>query len=212
MTLRRRWLFVILVTVGGCRDASAPLDERRVVGDVVSSASEYGDIHVLRQSPTAPRLESYQVSFWAHQDQASTVTVNYEPTEGLSVGGPFLRFDVPREALRTGPDGLRLGARDSVFITLTIDPDNFSIEFAPSGLIFSRRHPATLAMWYGNADPDVNDDGVVDATDQTLADQLAIWGRHENEPRWRESSSHTEAGQQWISAALRHFSEYAVCW
>jgi hypothetical protein len=58
----------------------------------------------------------------------------------------------------------------------------------------------------------VNDDGVVDATDQTLADQLAIWGRHENEPRWRESSSHTEAGQQWISAALRHFSEYAVCW
>ncbi len=214
MLTRRLWLPVaILLAFAGCRDAAAPLDEHNVTGDVVSALTSYGDMHILRQSPTAPPLETYQVSFWASNDEASTVTVNYQPAAGRSAGRPFLRFDIPRGALRAGPHGLHLGRRDSVLITLTIDPASFSVEFEPSGLVFSRKHPATLAIWYGNADPDLNGDGVVDATDQTLAAQLAIWGRHaKRAARWRETSSHTETGQQWVSAALHHFSEYAVCW
>jgi hypothetical protein len=184
-------------------------------------------MHILRQSPTAPPLETYQVSFWARRDKASTVIVNYQPAAGQSVGDPFLRFDIPKDGLQEGRDrrhgdrrhsegrdgDRRHGEeRDSVLITLTIDPENFSVEFEPSGVVFSRRHPATLAIWYGNADPDLNGDGVVDATDRALAEQLALWVRQAQPAPWLKVLSQTETGQQWVWTALRHFSEYAVSW
>jgi hypothetical protein len=209
---RLRLSVAILLVFAGCRDASAPFDEPNVLGDVVSSPTSSEGVHILRQSPTAPPLETYQVSFWARKDRASTVIVNYEPAAGQSAGLPFLRFDIPRDGLKAGPNTPRLGRRDSVFITLTIDPQSFSVEFEPSGVVFSKKHPATLAIWYGNANPDLDGDGVVDATDQTLAAQLAIWGRHARRAPWRRTSSHTETGRQSVWTALRHFSEYAVSW
>jgi len=220
MRSRRRWLPVaILLALAGCQEPVAPLDQHHVVADVMKSPTAFRDTTTtLRQSPSAPALETYQVSFWAHNDQASTVIVNYLPAagagdEGEESGLPFLRFDVPRGALRAGPTGLHLGRRDSTFITLTIDPVTFAVVFQPSGLMFSRKHPAILSIWYGNADPDLNGDGVVDAADQALMNQIAIWGRNTPQsPRWRETSSRTEMGEQWVTAALRHFSEYAVSW
>ena len=128
------------------------------------------------------------------------------------MGLPFLRFDIPRSGLTADPSGRRLARRDSVFITLTIDPESFAIAFEPSGLTFSRRHPATLAIWYGNANPDLNGDGTVDAADQALAAELAIWGRAEKPAPWLKTASQTEAGPQWVWAPLYHFSEYAVSW
>jgi hypothetical protein len=95
---------------------------------------------------------------------------------------------------------------------LTVDPETFSVTFEPSGVVFSKRHPATLAIWYGNANPDLNGDGVVDATDQALAEQLALWVRHAEPAPWLKLLSATEAGQQWVWTALYHFSEYAVSW
>jgi hypothetical protein len=209
---RRLWLpIAILLAFAACRDATAPLDQPNLLGDRVRPPS-YGETHALRQSPTAPPLETYQVSFWARRDEASTVTVDYLPAAHHSRSRPFLRFDIPKGAVRPGVSGLILGPRDSVLITLTIDPNDFSVEFEPSGLQFSRRHPAVLAIWYGNADPDLNGDGAVDADDETLTQQIAIWGRRERPAaRWRETSSHTETGQ-WVTATLLHFSEYAVCW
>ena len=170
------------------------------------------DTHILQQSPTAPALETYQVSFWTRRDRASTVIINYQPTAGETVGLPFLRFDIPRGGLQAGPDGRRLGRDDSLFITLTIDPQRFAVEFEPSGVVFSRRHPATLAIWYGNANPDLNGDGIVDEIDQTLAYRLAIWVREAKPTPWLRTSSVTETGQQWVWTTLRHFSEYAVSW
>lgn len=215
----RRWLpIAILLGLAGCQEPVAPLGGQHLTADLTGSRTAFADTSTLRQSPTAPALETYQVSFWAHNDQASSVIVNYLPAAGGNGEGgeaslPFLRFDVPRGALRAGPTGLHLGRRDSVFITLSIDPVNFSVVFQPSGLVFSVRHPATLSIWYGNADPDLNGDGVVNASDRALMNQIAIWGRNARQaPRWRETSSRTEIGAQWVTAALRHFSEYAVCW
>ncbi len=224
---RLRLSVAILLVLAGCRDAAAPFDEPNVLGDVVSQPTAAAGVHILRQSPTAPPLETYQVSFWARRDQASTVIVNYQPAAGESVGHPFLRFDIPKDGLQEGRDrrhgdrrhseerdgDRRHGEeRDSVLITLTIDPENFSVEFEPSGVVFSRRHPATLAIWYGNADPDLNGDGFVDATDQALAAQLALWVRQAEPAPWLKVLSQTETGQQWVWTALRHFSEYAVSW
>jgi hypothetical protein len=210
MTPRRLWLFGILVVLVGCRDTATPTDAGTVVADLSGSPS--ASLHILQQALAAPLLETYQVSFWAHRDQVSTIAVNYQPAVGEAAGLPFLRFDIPQGGLRAGPGGLRLGWTDSVFITLSIDPESFTVAFEPSGVVFSRRHPATLAFWYGNANPDLNGDGVVDPVDQALAEQLAIWGRPARPALWHRTLSQAETEQQWVWTALYHFSEYAVSW
>src|SRR5947209_14145048 len=137
-----------------------------VLGLVVSPPTTSAEMHILQQAPTAPPLQTYQVSFWAYTGQASTVTVNYQPAAGQAVGQPFLRFDIPKNGLRAGADGVSLKRGDSVFVTLTMDPVNLSVAFQPTGVLFSIGSPASLTLWYGNANPDLNRDGVVDATDQ----------------------------------------------
>jgi len=214
----RLWLPVtILLALAGCRDAAGPVPVQSLLGQVVGAPVATAGTHILRHSPTAPALETYQVSFWARKDRASQVTVNYQPAAGQSVGRPFLRFDIPRGGLKGGPHRPGPGRphgekRDSVLITLTIDPDSLTVEFEPSGVVFSKKHPATLAIWYGNADPDLNGDGVVDATDQSLAEQLALWVRHAKPAPWLKLFSENETGQQWVWTALYHFSDYAVSW
>jgi hypothetical protein len=199
----------ILLVLAGCQDAAAPVMNQSIVGDVVGSTA---GLHILTQAPTAPALETYQVSFWARKDRASTVLVNYQPAAGESVGHPFLRFDVPKGGLKTGGAGAHVFPRDSVKITLTIDPVNLTVDFEPSGVRFSGHRPATLAVWYGNANPDLNADGVVDAADAELADMIAIWGRPAKPAPWMKTVSQTLTGQQWVVGAIRHFSEYAVSW
>jgi len=209
MTLRRLWLIPIMVMLAACQDAAAPRFEQNIMGDVVGSTA---GLHILTQASTAPALETYQVSFWARKDRASTVQVNYLPAAGETVGHPFLRFDVPKDGLRTGGAGAHLHHRDSVLITLTIDPVNLTVDFEPSGVRFSGHRPATLAVWYGNANPDLNGDGVVDGADTDLASMIAIWGRPAKPAPWMKTLSKQLIGEQWVMGAIKHFSEYAVSW
>lgn len=209
----RLWLSVaILLVLAGCRDATAPLNAPSVVGDAVRYPSTPLGVCVLRQSPTAPPLETYQVSFWAHVGKASTVAVNYAPTTGQSVGQAFLRFDIPRTGLLAGAGGARLGMNDSVRITLTIDPVDFAIEFQPSGVLFSPRSPAKLTLRYDNADLDLNGNGVVDGWDRRQLQQLGFWYRTDRTSAWLRSPSRNDATQLIVVGAVFHFSEYAVSW
>ena len=207
------WLpLAILLPLAGCRDAAAPVDPQDVVGPELSKAAWSRQIPILQQSRTAPPLETYQVSFWAYRGQASTVTVNYQPVSGQSVGQPFLRLDISKNGLKAGAGGKSLKRGDSVAVTLTIDPVRFSVEFEPSGVLFSKNLPANLTIWYENANPDLNDDGVVDATDQALEQQLAFWYHAVKQHAWSRLSSTNDTTQESVSTALYHFSQYAICW
>jgi hypothetical protein len=220
----------IMVVAAACQDAVAPRDQLRgtgsvphMLGDAVGNPTKPYDMHILQQAVGAPALQSYQVSFWARKDRAASVVVNY------ANGDPFLRFDIPRNGLQSvpddqtdGPDNRRgpggpdshllLSPSDSVLITVTIDPVAFSVGLEPSGLTFSKKTPAMLAVWYEHADPDLNGDGVVDSADQTEAEQLSIWVRHAKPAPWMKMWSAEGAGQPSVWTALRHFSEYAVSW
>jgi hypothetical protein len=99
-----------------------------------------------------------------------------------------------------------------VYVTLTIDSVTFSVNFQPSGVEFSKHVPARLTLWYENANPDLNGDGVVDATDQAMLLQLAVWCRPVGTRSWLRLSSNNDATLPSISTALYHFSEYAVSW
>jgi len=209
---RLLWLpGAVVLALAGCRDATGPADLSNASTYDVYSSSASADVHYLRQSPNAPALETYEVSFWARYGAASAITVRYQAAAGESVGQPFLRFEIPRNGLATDATGNRFRRGDSVLVTLTIDPVEFSVEFQPSGLQFSRRHPARLTIWYQNANPDLNGDGVVDAVDAECEEQIALWG-HAPSARWVRLQTDADRTLPSVSAVLLHFSEYAVSW
>ena len=220
MTFRRSWLLAIPVVLAACTDVTAPPSRPAVAPVQPAWASDAAaadrpnttaQVHILRQSPFAPPLETYQVSFWACDGEASGITVNYQPAAGELVGQPFLRVDIPKNALTQGPDGDRMRRGDSVLVTVTIDPVNFTVDFDPAGVFFSNGTPARLTIWYENADPDLNGDEVVDGVDQLLQQQLALWF-HSGDRRWVPMPSANDPTLPSVTTALYHFSEYAVSW
>ncbi len=110
-----------------------------------------------------------------------------------------------------GAGGVPLNRGDSVLITLTIDTVSFYVDFQPSGVQFSKSSPAQLAIWYQDANPDLNGDGVVNAVDDSLKQQLAIWSESTTSA-WRQLSSKNDTTQQYVAAEVYHFSGYAICW
>lgn len=214
MTRNLRLTFAFLIALAACRDAAAPSTREGGAASGLSArrqtAGERQDsVHLLQQSPAAPPLRTYQVSFWLHKGRESTIRVNYLPAAGESVGKPFLRFSVPKQSLEAGGGGAALKPGDSVLVTLTIDRLDFAVHFEPSGVRFSRQFPADLAIWYTNANPDLNGDGVVDGADQARTGKVAIWYRGRS---WSELPSLNDTKQQYVMAELGHFSQYAVSW
>src|SRR5262245_48411378 len=166
--------------------------------------------HTLHQDASAPALETYQLSFWVRRDKPTDVRVDYVPNPGKKDGDRFLQFQIPDNGIAGWPGVEQLGKHDSVEITLTIDPVLLSVHFEPSGLIFKQGKPAKLTIWYGHADPDLNGDGVVDATDWDLASQISIW--YEGKHKSRRVRSENDWVRQKVEGKLHHFSEYAVSW
>jgi hypothetical protein len=204
---RRVWLpLASLLAFGGCRDDVAGPQFRQV-----AAASDTASVHILTQAPTAPRLTTYQFSFWARRGTQTTVSVHYRLAPGQRFADEFLRFRIPINGLVAGADGVPLERGDSVRITLTIDTVLFKVDFQPAGVVFSKSSPAQLAIWYENANPDLNGDGVVDATDAALEEQLAIWSESTTDA-WRQLSSKNDTTQRYVAAEVHHFSSYAVSW
>src|SRR5256886_13277720 len=94
-------------------------------------------IRMLQQSPSAPPLEAYRVSFWAFVGKASTIRVRYQAAAGASLGGSFLRFDIPRQGLETDAGGARFERGASGHLPPTLGPGHFQAHFKPSGGSFS---------------------------------------------------------------------------
>ncbi len=208
LTPRLRFPIAILLALAGCRDAAAPLGERNAACPRFSTTAPTAP-HILQQSPTAPLLTAYRISFWARRGTQTGVGVNYRPAPGQSQGDPFLRFKIPINGLVAGADGVPLARGDSVLITLTIDSVSFFVDFQPSGVLFSKSSPAQLAIWYQDANPDLNGDGVVDSTDAALQQQLAIWSESTTSA-WKQLSSKNDTTQQYVASEVYHFSSYAV--
>jgi len=204
-----RSLIALALLAAGCSDKiGGPVAPGQPLAqEWVNSSS----IPTLQQSPTAPPLETYQISYWAHVWKASTVTVNYQPAWEGAAGQPFLSFTIPTKGLSALGDGTLLNKGDSVQITLTIDPVDFSVDFQPSGLVFSPAYPAYLTLWYENANPDLDGNGVVDGNDQTLMQQLTFYCQTAWLP-WMKIPSRHDSAQPSISTVLYHFSQYAVSW
>jgi len=200
----------ILVALAGCRDAAAPLSN---LGEpLLGRISLQATIPLLQQASTAPPLQTYQLSFWAHVGLSSTVAVNYQPAAGQTKGAPFLFFYIPKNGLVAGGGGSTLTTGDSVAITLTIDPVKFLVDFGPSGTLFARQAPAMLALYYENANLDLNGNGVVDGYDRQMIAQFAIWTSASGNNSWSKLVSANDTARTVIGSPIAHFSQYAISW
>jgi len=209
---RRFWVRLgVLLAVVACHDAAAPGNAPRALGDVVASTDPFADVHILQQGPTAPALETYQVSFWVTKGKAATLVVNYQGSPG-KVPDPFLVFGVPKDGLIAGPNDPHMAKGDSILLTVSIDPTRFLADFGPSGMKFSAKSPAILTMCYEHMDPDLNGDGVVDDTDKALQQQISFWTQSMKEGDWFKLPTKYDPANPCVSAQIFHFSQYAVSW
>ena len=95
-------------------------------------------------------------------------------------------------------------------MTLTDDPVRFLVDFHPSGVVFSKRHPALLVLGDADAHPDLNGDGVVDDTDRALQQQLHFVYRKQRIAQWHNLRALSGRSAPLVWGTLEHFSQFAV--
>ena len=217
----------ILLLVAGCREAAGPtaFDAPESIAMLASLAGDDGEMvepHILRQGDTASALQTYEVRFWVSKREGGRVTVDYvngdpsttEVNYDHDVGShTFLSLYVPAGAIARLPDGRPLGPRDSVEITVTIDPVLMYASMQPSGLIFKKNKPAELYVSYARADGDYDRDGDVDTFDIMVEESfLGVWVRDGATSPWFPVTAEHSAQQRWFLAYLEHFSDHAISW
>lgn len=165
------------------------------------------DLHFLRLSAAAPPLQSTVVSFYAKKGSDREIRVRF------TNGEDYLRFRVFANSLLQRPDGSAFAAGDSILITITItDPTKLSADFQPSGLKFSPTNPARLQFEFGEADKDLNDDGVVNATDSALIPQISTWKQDAASAPWLKVNSVVEIELNEVQADILGFTGYALAY
>lgn len=168
---------------------------------------------VLEVAVGTPTLVSSQVSFWAYYDRETRAQIVYHAFVSATDSVTLVDFTVPAQSLSRLPDGSAISAGDSVLITMSVlNPLLLDVSFEPSGLRFSSSNPARLRLGFGNADPDLNQDGTVDADDDALVAKLHIWQQEDILSPWTELQSTVDVNAKVVSADIPGFTHYAVAY
>jgi hypothetical protein len=170
-------------------------------------------LHFLRAAATAPALANAADSFWAKKGEDRRLRIYFHPAAGAADSTQLLEFRVPAQALSRMPNGDPIATGDSVHIFVTVaDPSQFIVTFEPSGLQFDPTSPAQLRMEFAEADDDLNDDGVVNATDDTLKTQLHLWRQEQAGQPWTLLSTVVDGEAEEADADILGFTNYALAY
>lgn len=195
--LTRIAVIVVAALVGCGGDSTGPKQTTKPTSD----------LHFLRLSATAPQLQSTVVSFYAVKGQDSEIRVRFQN------GEDYLRFRVFANSLSLRPDGSAIAVGDSVLITITItDPTKLQADFQPAGLKFSSSNPARLQFEFGEADKDLNGDGVVNGVDTSLIPQISTWRQEVAGGDWVKVGSIVEVEINEVQADILGFTGYALAY
>lgn len=167
----------------------------------------------LRPAPNAPGFGNLSVSFWAVKGIRSQVELRYRALPGQSDSAVFVRFRVDPQSLRARPDGTPIADGDSVLITLSVDDSTRLIcKYEPEGLQFDSKKPARLFIKYGEADPDLDRNGVVNAQDTALVRSFRIWRQEVAGEPWVGIPSTVAEDALEVQADIYGFTRYAVAY
>jgi hypothetical protein len=167
----------------------------------------------LRPALSAPPLADRLVSFWAVRGQTREVRLMYRPAAGRTDSVEFARFRVDDRSLVNDSAGHPIAQGDSLLITLGVaDSLRLITEFHPSGLVFLAGRPARLWLKFGEADPDLNHDGLVTAADTTILLGLTIWKQEQVTDPWTLLPSAVDTVSQEVEADIPGFTRFAVAY
>ena len=151
-------------------------------------------------------LDNYSVSFWAVRGESRSIQINYSSSIDNGTH-PFLNLTTTDPTFVPGVGELALG--DSVLITVTVDTTEIGVTFEPTGLQFGT--PSEMKLFYGGASGDLNGDGIADATDAQLEQQLlGLWYREYSNDAWTPVAASLSTAEKSFTYALPHFCRYAV--
>ncbi len=210
--MTRNGLFALLVLALACAGDDAMSAGNGGTAIPPDTSLEPGLVF-LRPAPGAPPLGERQVSFWAVKGESREVRLMYTSVAGQPDSAEFARFRVDARSLVSRPDGTPIAPGDSILISLTIvDTLRFMTDFQPQGLQFSPTRPARLWLKFGEADPDLNDDGLVNAADTTILLGLRIWRQERPGDPWTSLPSVVDTLTQEVEADVPGFTRYAVAY
>jgi len=170
--MRHRFLLFscigVCIALASCTDVAGPPASGPAWGGAVPQYDVVGyRVNILVEDPTAPPLETYDLGFWVVQgDDGTRLVVNYQPSP-TSASKRFMRLEIGEDTRLYRPDGSRVRSGDSVLITARIDFRQLLVRFGPEGLVFGNE-PARLTMYWGNANLDLNRDGLVNELDTAI--------------------------------------------
>lgn len=183
----------LLVLATACGGSTGPGD----------GGTPQDELHFLRPAADAPALVSSSVTFWAYRDRDSQGAIWYHKSADQPDSSEFVELRVPSQSI----------AQDSVQITMTVvDPAHLVVQFEPSGLQFASDRPARLKLKYGEADDDLNGDGIVDAADTALKALLSIWRQEQPGDLWVKVPSTSITLDDDVEADISGFTRYAIAY
>jgi hypothetical protein len=206
---------VAAAVVTACaQDRSTPVEPAFGLVPVAPRADDgVASPNFLAADSSGPQIANPVVQFWATKGEDRTGTMYYHRASGGRDSIPLFALRVRPRSLLRRPDGSAIASGDSVLITLTlVDPVRLIVDCQPAGLRFDPKDPARLRMSFEFTDDDVNDDGVVNATDSTLTRTFAIW-RHESEASpWQRQLSSLSLSNHEVETDVGGFTGYAIAW
>lgn len=217
MTRSTMFAMGLALVLGGC-DVQSLVSPDEAEKDQQSSLAtvESTEPAFLRFS-LEQQIKDSVVTFWAVKGDNSEVILRFEDDDegggsGSDKGDKFLRFKVPNDALHLRPDGTPFNEGDSVEITIRVDPEGrFIFHFEPVGLVFNPDKPAELKIWYDEADPDLNGDGIVDENDVATEDELRIFRQQDGSTIWEDIGFvEFDPLDDEIEGEVHHFTGFAL--
>jgi hypothetical protein len=162
---------------------------------------------IAASAPFELSLEHNSASFWSVRGAERSIQINYQGADGSTA--PFLKLTTTDP--RWSPEQGDIAEGDSVLITVSVDPENIKVTLEPTGLQFG--DPAHLEVSYDGASGDLNGDGVVDASDSFIENQLlGMWYREASSDPWAPIPNEHSLADKSFTSSLPHFCEYAVSW
>ena len=169
-------------------------------------------INILQLAQNAPPLWNSQVSFYAIRGEDREARIYFQDQVG-GQGEEYLRLKIPGAALLSRPDGSPFAVGDSILVSVTVvDAQLILFDLQPSGLRFDPAKPAELDIEYEEAGDDYDQDGDVDARDDEIETELAIWRQESvGAPFERLGSARFEDLKE-IDVELTGFTRYAIAY
>ena len=194
----------VAVAVTACSESTAPSPN--------TAPRSPAELNILKLAQTAPPLWNPTISFYAIRGEDREGRIFFQDATG-GQGDEYLRLKIDGASLLARPDGTPFAVGDSIQITVTVvDVQQILFDLEPSGLSFDPAEPAELEIEYGEADDDFNEDGTVDAEDEEIEDQLAIWRQEVAGGVFVRLGSVTIEDLEEIEADLLGFSRYAIAY